>query len=108
MIFRRTAEPIETTRPEDGARLVELFDRVGRALHVLLLDLRLAPIRDAERVRQSSGVGADDLTRGFRKRAILVATAVGELQMGRGVSETGGNGRVFRDEAKAMAWLLGR
>ena len=104
--FVRTAEPIETLVPGAGREVVAAFDRIDRGGHGLLLDLRLAPMRD-DTIGVRYGLEPTVMFAGFRRRAILVASAVGELQVGRRLrsGDAVGEARVFRDEARARAYL---
>lgn len=104
--FVRTAEPIETLRPGAGRDVTEAFDKIDRARHGLLLDLRLAPMRD-DTIGVRYGLEPSVMFAGFRRRAILVASAVGELQVGRRLrsGDMTGEARVFREEARARAYL---
>ena len=79
--------------------------RINRRDLALLSDVRLAPGRNDDAFESAVASFRSDLFRGFRKRAALVRTMAGMLQVRRlnGTSETSVD--VFDDEASALAFL---
>lgn len=103
---RRSATPIppngDATTTMGKLRLALL--PVDRSKTGLLIDMRLAPLRNdetIERVTQSF----QDVVRGFRRAAVLVRTATGLLQAGRTAREGATDARPFLDEGEALAYL---
>ncbi len=82
-----------------------IFDRLGRERHVLLVDMRQAPLNNDPGFDQAAGRGRAILVRGFRRVGVLVQTAVGALQVARHLREDRVPGEVFSDEAQALAYL---
>jgi hypothetical protein len=82
-----------------------IFDRLGRERHVLLVDMRQAPLSNDPGFEQAAARGRAILVRGFRRVSVLVQTAVGTLQVGRHMREDGVPGEVFMDVAQALAYL---
>ena len=106
--LRRTDAPIDAadTFESELLKVDRAMARLDQGAHVLLLDLRLGPMRsdpvfDAVLVRRTPQV-----VRKFRRVATLVRTAVGVLQLNRQTREMGGRAGVFQDEAAALAYLL--
>ncbi len=82
-----------------------IFDRIGREPHVLLVDMRQAPLNNDPGFDQAAGRGRAILVRAFPRVSVLVQTAVGALQVGRHLREDRVPGEVFSDEAEALAYL---
>jgi hypothetical protein len=77
----------------------------------LLLDMRRAPARPEEGFEDAMQTHMGPLMARFARRAVLVRSAVGVLQVSRVSKKLGGSDddiAVFRDdEAGALAWLTG-
>jgi hypothetical protein len=107
---RRTAEPIasldafRTHIPAIRAALAG----VDGARHGLLVDLRDGPMRSDPAFESAVRTLREEVFYGFARRATLVRTAVGRLQVTRVARESpapAGSTAVFMDEAEALAWL---
>ena len=107
-----------TDVPFDVATLEAAFDTVRAALATLdrpgcalLVDMRRVPLHGNEALEKALREKVDRYLAGFPRRAILVRTAVGVLQVNRltqqGPHATDGQA-IFRDEGEALAWLLAR
>jgi hypothetical protein len=73
------------------------------------VDVRLAALRD-DKALARLGPSVSRIFVSFRRASVLVATAIGELQVSRLMRESGGTpatARVFRDEAAAESFALG-
>jgi hypothetical protein len=86
-------------------RIGRIFDRLGRDRHLLLVDMRRAPLNNRDDFEQAAARGRSILVRGFRRISVLVQTAVGALQVGRHLREDHVVGEVFTDEAQALEYL---
>jgi hypothetical protein len=84
---------------------IEALSRLDRSRFGLLIDLREAPGRNDAEFERAMASRRSELMRAFRSVAILVKTAVGELQVARIAREDGSDAKVFGDEAKALEWL---
>lgn len=105
--YVRSAEPFESI--DDATRM---FDEVVRANGgvarrglTLLSDVRLAPGRNDEAFEGAVATRRSELFGGFRKRAVLVRTVVGKLQVQRLNRASVTAAEVFDDEAAAIAYL---
>ncbi len=78
---------------------------LDRTRHAFLLDLREGPLRNDEAFENAVRKYAGQTTEGWRKSAMLVRSAVGELQLSRQGRESGLAFNVFRDEAEALRFL---
>ena len=105
--YVRTAEPFASV--EDATRMfhdiVAGTARLDRRNLTLLSDVRLAPGRNDEAFESAVSAFRQELFGGFRKRAVLVRTMAGKLQVRRlnGTADTSLN--VFDDEPSALAFL---
>ena len=83
--------------------------RVDRASSGVLVDMRNAPMRNEEQYELAMGDAIGHVVGGFRRRAILVRTAVGALQVSRTSrsvwADDDARPEVFRDESEAMHYL---
>jgi hypothetical protein len=71
----------------------------------LLVDIRMAPLRNDPEFDQIAKQYIDPLTARFAKVAVLVSTAVGKLQLNRIKRERSLQIEVFDDEALALAFV---
>lgn len=105
--YVRSAEPFESI--DDATRmfddLVLANDRVARRDLGLLSDVRLAPGRNDEAFEGVVAARRNELFGGFRKRAVLVRTMVGKLQVQRLNRASVTAADVFDDEVAAIAYL---
>lgn len=105
--YVRSAEPFASI--EDATQMfhdiVEGTARLDRRNLTLLSDVRLAPGRNDDAFESAVTAFRQELFGGFRKRAALVRTMAGKLQVRRlnGTTETSVD--VFDDEASALAFL---
>ena len=105
--YVRTAEPFASV--DDATQMFRDIltgtARLARRDLALLSDLRLAPGRNDEAFEGTVSTFRQELFGGFRKRAALVRTMAGKLQVRRlnGNPETAAD--VFDDEATALAFL---
>jgi hypothetical protein len=108
--YTRSAEPFanidEATTMFRG--IVSSSATIDRREPVLLSDVRLAHGRNDDAFESAVASFRNELFRGFRKRAALVRTMAGKLQVRRmnGTMETSVD--VFDDEAAALAFLAAR
>ena len=107
LILARTREPFATT-----ADVSRAFDEVLTALapyrggaRALLVDLRAARARDDPEFERASREQPDEIAKRFPRAAILVRTAIGQLQLRRTLKGIAGRMTVFTDEAEALAHL---
>jgi hypothetical protein len=84
----------------------EAIDRFGRAGSRLLVDMRDAQINNQPGFEHAAGRGRTLLVRGFDRVAVVVRTAIGELQVRRHVREDRLDVGVFQDEPAAERWLM--
>lgn len=92
-------------------RLDVLIARSERGRFGLLIDTREAPPAADPQLEASLRASAERFSIGYRKRAVLVRTALGKLQMGRINRERVEQGigpalAVFDNEKEAIAYLL--
>lgn len=99
-------------RPSSIEQITSAFGAAARAMHGvdrkryrLLVDLRAAPGRNDPEFENAMAARRNELMRGFSAIAILVQTAIGQLQVARISREDGFDVTVFTDEAAAIAWL---
>jgi hypothetical protein len=88
-------------------QITDIFEQVGRDKS-LLIDMRDAPLRNDEQFESFTSNQNDRLFAGFSRVAILVKTAVGELQFARLKREgrfSAMDAHVFRDETEALTFL---
>lgn len=110
--IRRTSVP---STPEwldvVGPRIEALIQRAERARLVILFDTRDAPMVSEPVMEAKQRAITERMMDGYRKRAVLVRTAIGRLQIGRFNRERaerreGPPIAVFDDEAAAITFLL--
>lgn len=80
----------------------------NRRLFSLLVDLRSAPKRNDPEYEKAAAQEPVILSRDFIRVAVLVATAAGQLQVGRIIRMSGIKMRLFDDEAEALEYLQPR
>lgn len=106
--YTRSAEPFSSL--DDALRMMREIGRadvgVERSQLVLLTDIRLAPGRNDEAFEGAVADHRDELFGGFKRRATLVRTLVGKLQVQRLNRASILATEVFDDEAAAIAYLL--
>jgi hypothetical protein len=71
----------------------------------LLVDVRLAPLRNDPALETAMSTQVHRIADGFAKWAVLVRTSVGALQVSRVARLDHREPFVGRDEAQALAWL---
>jgi hypothetical protein len=109
VVLRRSATKLtlpEVAQAFDGVH--DALASVARGDSGILVDMRNAPLRNEERFEQAMGDALDRVVTGFRRKAILVRTAVGALQVSRAtrtVWQEDARPEVFRDESEAMHYL---
>jgi hypothetical protein len=87
--------------------IVRALAPVDRPAHVLLLDPRLAPMRGGDDFDVAAQRFGRDVCGGFARVAVLVATQVGRLQVGRFQKDHGGP-HPFFDEDEAVRYLMAK
>lgn len=108
IVYRRKATPypdLATARSALEAARGSMPPGVKLSHHAFLMDVREGPLRadpEFERATQDAG---PELSKVFKRAAVLVKTAVGKLQMSRIRNERAMSMEVFDDEAKAYAFL---
>jgi hypothetical protein len=108
--YTRSSEPFESlTEVEamfrDLAGANASFDRSSL---VLLSDVRAAPGRNDEAFEKAFFAHREALFGGFRRRAVLVRSVVGKLQVQRLSRTSPMEMQAFDDEATALAFLTSR
>jgi serine/threonine protein kinase len=107
--YTRSSEPFAVA--DDVGRgfssLRDAFPVAERADKLLLVDLRVGPLRTDPRFVKIALAELPGLQAGWRRVASLVSTEEGARQMASLRERTGLPARVFRDEETALAWLLG-
>ena len=88
--------------------LRSLFPVESRAGLSLLIDVRRGPLRSDPRFEKIVISETIDIYRGWRRAALLAATARGIEQINTIRERSGIDGRAFRDEETALSWLLSR
>jgi hypothetical protein len=82
---------------------------VDRTRHVLLIDLRTAPMRNDPAFEEAALRFRRDIHRGFARSAVLVKTRAGQLQIMRHVKERPydtPDHPTFLEEEEALAYLV--
>lgn len=108
--FRRTAVPLPARDPVDSF-FVQLEDVMQRTLPDrlrwrLMIDVRDAPSRNDPQYERAFARHRPHMFGGFERRAVLVKSAVGRLQVNRLARAAGLEENTFTDETEARAWLL--
>ena len=109
--FRRTEERLKDLQVAEASytEALAILDSLDRSQHKLLLDIRNAPLRNDPSFQDFVARFRVRMFSGFAKTAILVRTAVGELQMNRLGKENsdafGEHRKVCRDEQEALDYL---
>jgi hypothetical protein len=86
--------------------VIRQLDTLGRASHVLLVDLRAAPLNNAPGFEETMATVRAELMRGFPRVALVVRSAAGLLQVQRHTREDGREARVFHGDLEgALAYL---
>lgn len=105
--IRRTSERFTVEAVRELTRVIErVLPTSRRSALALLLDLRAAPLQGDDEAERAIAASTSLLLQGFARRAMIVATAVGRLQVGRYVRENGGEIAIFDAEREAIAHLL--
>ncbi|MEW5854916.1 MAG: hypothetical protein AB2A00_39435 [Myxococcota bacterium] len=105
--FTRLEKKLKGTEELDPAfaPLEKVIQSVDRSRYVLLVDLRRGPLRNDPEFEQAMERYRVGLSTGFRRVAVLVRSAVGELQVQRQARQNGGSAKIFHDEAEALTFL---
>lgn len=108
--YTRSSEPFESLAEVEAMfrDLARANARVDRTNLVLLSDVRAAPGRNDEAFENAFFAHREALFAGFRRRAVLVRTVVGKLQMQRLNRTSAMETQAFDDEAAALAFLTSR
>lgn len=105
----RTSKPLpETVEDLDFAEMDRKLAHVDRSRTALLLDMRAAPLRNDpafERANAERNRWTMAFVKNFEKKAMLLKSAVGMLQVSRLQRERGNGVPAFLDEAEALAHL---
>jgi len=111
IVLRRLAGRLEVESIADAfAALSPGLTNISRGDWGVLVDMRDAPMRNEPEFERAMGNEMARLLAGFRRRAVLVKTAVGALQLHRASRSIWGDDpdsqpEVFRDESEAMQHL---
>ena len=81
------------------------LDHVDRAAYALLINLRLAPPRNDDAFEALVTQYQPALYDGFRRVAVVVATAAGRLRLRRFLSESRPDAGLFTEMNEATAFL---
>lgn len=90
------------------SELNRVLDRVDRSAYGLLVDTRNAPPRNDPGFEEAFRPLRKQVFQGFRRRAVLVRSLVGRLQVERHAREDGVTLATFVDEDEAIGWLAAR
>ncbi len=110
LLVRRTANAYTSVNEVRTAfdpvrRIIETLDRANTSV---LVDMRLAPPRDDPDFERAAGDQPKLLSRGFKRSAVLIRTAIGLLHVQRHMQRLGLPMKVFNDEQQALDYLRGR
>lgn len=111
VVVRRRSGRLEVDEvPAAFHAFADVLAGIPRGDWSVMLDMRDAPLRNDEDFERAMGQQLMVLMSGFRRRALLVKTAVGALQVNRAARSVWGNDddtqpSIFRDEAEAMHFL---
>ncbi len=108
IVYRRKATPypdLATARSSLEAARGAMPLGLKLSHHVFLMDVREGPLRVDPEFEQATEAAGPDLSKLFKRAAVLVKTAVGKLQMSRLRNERARIFEVFDDETKAYAFL---
>jgi hypothetical protein len=105
----RSNEPFATIAElhESLRSLNAHLDSVRRASYRVLVDTRQAPSRNDPEFERAFAPHRAQMLAGFERRAVLVRSLAGKLQVQRHSREDAVDNQVFTEEAKALAWLSG-
>jgi hypothetical protein len=108
VIFRRTDQPF-TDLAAAAATLRDVESKVTALGRVrgILVDTRRAPMRNDPEFERVSQRGFQRILDHFERVAVIVSTAVGQLQTQRIKRENALDYEVFTDEAQALRFLRG-
>jgi hypothetical protein len=112
--FARTAAPIKDFQQAESEYLQALstLDTLDRSHYGLLIDVRESPLRNDPAFEDFMSRFRERIFSGFARSAVLIKTAVGELQMNRlkreGKLSSGPERKIFRDEEEALLYLQGQ
>ena len=106
--FRRTSVPLPSREPIDPffVQLEDVMKLDDRSRWRLLIDVREAPSRNDPQYEEAFKRHRPRIFGGFERRAVLVKSAVGLLQVNRLARAAGIDERTFGDETEARAFLL--
>jgi hypothetical protein len=85
-------------------RVVDQLDRCSTSV---LVDMRLAPLRDEPEFERALSEQPKYLSRDFKRSAVLIGTAIGLLQVQRHMRRLGLPMRVFNNELQALDYVRG-
>lgn len=107
VVLIRTAAPYESLGAlrETFAGMDLALAHLPRAALVLLVDSRASPVRNDAAFEEEFNRLRQAFTRGFRKVAILVQTAVGVLQINRQARIDGVAMGIFSEPGQALSYL---
>jgi hypothetical protein len=101
-------ESIEAVR-ELHAKITEALSTLPRGKLALLVDVREAPARNDNPFEAEISRAIETAAAIFKRRAALVKSAVGKLQVKRLAKDRGdANFPIFSDESEAIAFLRGK
>lgn len=104
---RRATKPTPVELRATTAALAAALSHLERARFGMLVDLRLAPLRNEPEMAEPLTLLRAQLITGFAAVARLVSTSVGMLQGSRLDREEGVQTRSFLEESAAFEWLQG-
>ncbi len=105
----RTAKRVDTRKEFDACwgDLMRALRSVNRSTLTLLIDTRDAPGRNDPKFETMFAPVRAELTRGFKRVAVVVKYQVSLLQVQRNTKADGASVEVFTDLREATAWLSG-
>jgi hypothetical protein len=108
--YTRSGEPFESLSEVEALfrQLASANATIDRTNLVLLSDVRAAPGRNDEAFEKAFFTHREALFGGFRRRAVLVRSVVGKLQVQRLSRTSPMEMQTFDDEAAALAFLTSR
>jgi hypothetical protein len=107
VVLHRTREPFDTTAALDEcfAALERSILHLRRDTHFLLTDVREGPVRNDPEFERTFAVHRQRLFQGFRRIAVVTATAVGGLQVARHARADNSGAQAFGSVEDALRYL---
>jgi hypothetical protein len=105
IVRRKRSSPSTETIFSFARTIHRVFAGIDRSRHVMLVDLRAAPLRFGDDFDRAVVAFRAEVTRDVQAVARLLATSVGALQVQRLDADGARPTRSFANEDEALAWL---